>query len=157
MVSKTIDLNGYAIRKEGTAGGTVTPGHLVTFDSSADYVVHPTAGGNASAQFAHENDIAGDGIDVDYLATNQIQVVVFKIGGEVNALLAANAEAIVAGDFLESAGDGTLRLHGAPQADSNGSLGEGETLQLKAIVAQAMEDQDNSGGSGTLRIRVQVV
>lgn len=109
-MANTIDLNGYAINKELLAAGTITPGHLLVRDGSGTIVVHATAGGRAEPLFARENDLLGADITVDYASGDRVQMLMFPPGGEVNALLAANAPAIIVGNFLESAGDGTLRV-----------------------------------------------
>lgn len=122
MASNTIDLNGYAINKEGTTAGDITPGHLLVRDASGTIVVHATGSGRAQPLFARENDIAGKDLDAAYVSGERIQMLMFPPGGEVNALVAASAPAIVVGDFLESAGDGTLRVP-VDEADLTGTLG----------------------------------
>jgi len=109
-MANTIDLNGYAINKELLSAGVITPGHLLVRDASGTVVVHATAGGRAEPLFAREDDLQGNDITVAYASGDRIQMLMFPPGGEVNALVAAAAPAIVVGDFLESAGDGTLRV-----------------------------------------------
>jgi hypothetical protein len=46
-MANTILLKGRGIRMEGPAGGSITPGHLVTVNSSGQIVVHNNAGGAA--------------------------------------------------------------------------------------------------------------
>lgn len=109
MASRTIDLNGSALNKEVNSAGVITPGHLLSRDALGTVVVHPTAAGRAEAMFAREDDLQGNDITVAYASGDRVQILFFPKGGEVNALVAAAATAIVVGDFLESAGDGTLR------------------------------------------------
>ena len=120
-MANTIDLNGYAINKELISAGVITPGHLLVRDGSGTVVVHATAGGRAAPIFAREDDLQGNDITVAYASGDLIQMLIFPPGGEVNALVAASAPAIVVGDFLESAGDGTLRVP-VDEADLAGTL-----------------------------------
>lgn len=120
-MANTIDLNGYAINKELISAGIITPGHLLVRDTSGTVVVHATAGGRAQPLFAREDDLQGNDLTVAYASGDLIQMLMFPPGGEVNALVAASAPAIVVGDFLESAGDGTLRVP-VVEADLAGTL-----------------------------------
>lgn len=143
-------LLGEPIRKEYAAGGDVTPGHLVRLNSSGQIVAHSGAGANAQRLFAIENDLAGDGIDTAYESGDRAQCVVCPRGTEIYALL-ADGENVSVGDFLESAGDGTLRKH---EADSAGVVEFPE-----AVVAVALEalDISASGNAEAGRIRVEIV
>src|SRR5689334_18795309 len=93
---RTILLRGRGIRKELPAGGTITPGHLVTINSSGNTVVHPTAAGRAPAMFAVENDVptaaytgSTPSIDTNYVSGDLVQIEMCINGMEVNALVAA--------------------------------------------------------------------
>lgn len=149
---KTITIKGDGVRKEAKCAGAITPGHLVELDStSGDVSVHSTAGGNAARAFAVEDDLQGKEISDVYADNSQLLYVLFQNGDEVNALI-ADGETIVIGDFLESAGDGTLRKH---DTDSAGAVEYPE-----AIVAVAMEAVDMSGSSGadpSGRCRAEIV
>lgn len=147
MASRTIDLNGSALNKELNAAGAITPGHLLVRDGSGTVVVHATAGGRAQAMFARENDLQGDDITVAYASGDLVQMLFFPKGGEVNALVAAAAPAIVVGDFLESAGDGTLRVP-VDVADLTGTLtgtvdGALTDITFNATWSQAQADEIN--------------
>jgi hypothetical protein len=142
------------IMKELVAGGTITPGHLVAINSAGKYVVHPTAAGRASAIFPQENDLNGKGIDDNYVANDWVQAWHLGRGAEVNGIVAAAADAIVIGDYLESAGDGTLR-----KATAFAQSGTTPFAVTPAgnIVAQALEAVDNSGGGAAVRIKAIIV
>ena len=150
MARQTITIKGNGIRNEGDAGGTITPGHLVE-RLTTTVVVHNSASGNAQTSFAIENDLVGDGIDVDYTVDNRVQYSVFGPGEQVYAILAAG-ESVVVGDFLESAGDGTLQLHTA-------EAGSGEAQDAsKMIVGIATEILDlSASGVAAARLIVEIV
>lgn len=149
MTVKTIVLKGAGIRKEGKAGGAITPGHLVARNSSNRIVVHPTAADTAQKAFALENELAGKGIDTAYANNDQVFFEILPPGAEVNALVAAGASAIVVGDKLESAGNGTLRKVATDSATDD--------TERQSIVAIALEAVDNSGGGSAVRIKVEVL
>lgn len=112
-ITRAIILKERGVRKELIAGGTITPGHLIAINSAGKFVVHPTAGGRALTCFADMQDHNGKGIDDDYVVNDFVMGEIVHAGAEVNALLAANAAAVAVGDYLESAGDGTLKLFAA--------------------------------------------
>lgn len=127
---------------EADAAGAITPGHLVELGSSLDVQVHSTAKGNAAKTFAIEDALQGNGIDTDYAADDVVRVWTPQPGDEVNALL-SDGETAVIGNFLESNGDGTLRVY------TDG-----------VIIGQAIEAVDMSGSSTvdpSARILVRIV
>lgn len=110
MAKKLIKLLGEPIQNEDDkAAAAITPGHLVTFDSSGNLIKHNVAGARTAKTFALEREESGTSIDTAYAINDTVKVGHFHAGCRVLALLAANAVAIVKGDHLESAGDGTLR------------------------------------------------
>lgn len=149
MALATILLKGGGVNKEYDAGTAITPGYLVALAADGDVDPHGTAAANAQRMFALENELVGDGIDVDYAVGERVKCVVPTPGSEIYALVAASASAIVIGDFLESAGDGTLRLAATDAAT--------DTAQRVSIIAQAIEAVDNSGGGSEARIKVSVI
>lgn len=136
MAPKTVVLKGDPIRKEAVAGGAITPGHLVIFDSSGDLVVHATEGGDAQPRFAVEQEFIGDGITDAYADDDQVQYVVARPGDEIYAILAAS-QVVAKGDALSSKGDGTLKKHAPQSINEAGSATV--TVQADAIVAYAIE------------------
>ena len=104
---KTIVLRGDGLRSEGPAGATITPGMLVELNSSGEVIPHGTAGGDAPPNVAVENELLGDGIDVDYAATENVLYDTLQNGAWVYGFLSAGTVAI--GGQVESAGDGTFR------------------------------------------------
>ena len=142
MAYKTITILGDGLRKEALANGAVTPGHLLQLESTGKVASHASAGGNAARAFAVEDDLQGKEIGDDYATGEQVLYCIFRPGEEVYALI-ADGENISIGDYLESAGDGTLRKYVSG-----------------VVVAKAMEACDMSGSSGedpTGRCVVEIV
>jgi len=138
MATKTITVSGDPVRREYIAEGAVTPGHLCELVSTG-IKSHATAGGRAAAIFALEDDLQGNEIGTAYTDNNQVQTGHFKPGDRVYALL-ANGENASVGSWLESAGDGTLRV-----VDADSSVG---LVVTGSVIGFATEAVDMSGSSG---------
>ena len=108
--SKAVVLQGLPIFNEtGTASVAITPGMLV--QGVTAILKHATAGGVAARTFALERDELGDNLDVAYGVGDVVKVGSFSPGDVVNALVVSGA--ISAGSFVESAGNGYLRVYGS--------------------------------------------
>lgn len=154
---RTIVLEGEnVVTREKVANAAITPGHLIELMSTDKVRVHANAAQNAMPMFAIEDDDQGNGIDDAYSAADRVFFVYPRRGDVIYALLADGQTAAI-GDFLESAGDGTLQVHVADIAES----AEAQTIYTMAIVGQAIEAVDMSGSSGadpaTARIKVRIV
>jgi hypothetical protein len=109
MKKNTIKLKNYLnVFEEYKANAAITPGHLIEVIATDKVQVHATAGGNVLPMFAIEDELQGHGVDDAYEVDAQVQVWVPTRGDMVNAIL-ADEENVVIGDFLVSAGDGTLK------------------------------------------------
>lgn len=148
-MANTILLKGQPIAKEGKANAAITPGHLIELRSDGELQVHGSAAGTAAKAFARENEVFGKDIDTAYAAEDNVLYYVLRSGDEVNALVAAGAAAIVVGDKLESAGDGTLRKVSTSAATADTSR--------DSVVAVALENVDNSGGGTAVRIKAEAL
>lgn len=153
-MANTILLKGRGIRKEAIAGGTITPGDLVTLNSAGQLIRHATAKGANLRMFAVENDLVGKGIDDNYVVNDYAQAEILPAGGEVLAFVAAAASAIVIGDYLESDGAGGLRK--LTPASQSGTTPFAVVTEGRAI-AQAIQAVDNSGGAARARIKVTLL
>lgn len=145
---QTILLKGDGLFKEALAGGAITPGHLITRNSSSAFVVGPAAGLNAYPMFALEDEAQGKDITDAYASGEIVNAVIPQTGSEIYALVAASAAAIVVGDELESAGDGTVRKAATVAVAQN---------NLRRIVARAIQAVDNSAGGSPARIKIEIV
>lgn len=145
----TVVLKSFAhVRKEGVAGGAITPGHLIKRDSDGEFVVHNVAGGMAAKTFAVENELEGQDISDAYEENDVVFYHHCQPGEEVYAFV-DNGQTVTRGDYLESSADGSLRKH------SNASAAVSEYAHC--IVAQALETVDNSAGTAHARIKVEII
>jgi hypothetical protein len=146
---RTILARGCGERYEAqAAAGTIKPGHLLQLNSTGKVAIHAGAALNAPQYFAVENDLIGKTIDDLYATDDVVQYVHAARGAEIYALVAAAAAAIVIGDYVESAGDGTVRKAATDTATDN--------TQRLAMVGQAVEAVDNSGGGSAVRLRIRI-
>jgi hypothetical protein len=134
---KTVDLYGLSVQHEAEALGDITPGMLI---ERAEGGVQAHSGGVVSTHFAIEFGSTGRAIDDQYEEGDQVLFRTFLPGAGVNALL-DDGENASEGDFLSSAGDGSLKV---AEVDD-------------IAVAQALESVDNSAGEDPVRIRVEVI
>lgn len=156
MAERTIFLKKRPIRKEGIADAAIVPGMLVQQAADGKFDPHGTAKAPAVPAFAFEQELVDEAdVDTAYAAGDRLYYGVCSSGAEVYALVAASAAAVVIGDLLESAGDGTLRKITALSQLTSGNY----TVTAAGIpVARAMEAVDNSAnGSTRARIIVEVL
>lgn len=107
MAKNTIKLKKYSdVIEEFVAADEITPGMLLELNSDGEVAPHSVAGGSAYPMFALEDELQGKTIDDDYAADDQVQVWLPGRGDIVNALVSGVNVAV--GDFLMSAGDGSL-------------------------------------------------
>ena len=138
-----------ALYKEANVAEAITPGHLIALNASGAMIKHNVAGPAASAganaqgkvQVAVENDFFGGGIDDPWAINDQGLYQPLDTGCEFMALVAAGAPAIAYNDYVESAGNGTVR----------------KTTIVANAIGRACEAVDNSGGGAPMRLRVEVL
>jgi hypothetical protein len=97
------------------ASETITPGHLVDRFNNGGIIrwrKHATASIACVPAFATEHSMANKGVDDVYNANDLVEVSVCEAGAAVWAFI-ASGQNIVAGNKLESAGDGTLKIFSA--------------------------------------------
>lgn len=94
------------------ASEAITPGHLVERFNSTGVIrwrKHATAGGATPPAVATEQSMLNQDVDDDY-AANDLMEVTIGAGGTSLWMFIASGQNIVAGNKLESAGNGTLRI-----------------------------------------------
>lgn len=154
MAYNTVVVKGYPMRKEAVASAGITPGHLIDLASTNKVAVHAVAGGNTARAFAIENEVIGNGIDVAYIANDNVLYGIFQPGDEVYALVAAAASAIVIGDEVESAGDGTVRK--ATAFAQSGTTPFAVTA-AGTVIGRALQAVDNSAGGTAVRLLIEII
>lgn len=93
------------------ASEAITPGHLIERFNNAGvqrFRKHASAGGAVARVVAIEHAMVNKGVDDDYAANDLVEAVAMK-SGDTAWMLIASGQTIVAGDEMESAGNGTLR------------------------------------------------
>lgn len=158
---RTITIDSDVPVREATASGAVTPGQLVEQNALTTYRRHANSGRDAATIFATEDDLQGKEIGDNYSSASKLFFKNFRRGDKVWALLADGQSASV-NSFLESNGDGDLKVHTAPATNSDGAFDEGgESIYTRAVVARALEAVDLSDSSGadpaTRRILVEIM
>src|SRR5262252_4578483 len=137
---RTILLGGHdgghaVIVNDVVAGEAILPGTLVQrFQKSAGVVAYRK---NNVASVSQQRAVAlnasmlNRGVDDSWASGELLEVGILSPGDTAWVLIASGATAVVAGDFLESAGDGTVRKTGT---------------QANALFI-ALEDTNNSTGA----------
>ena len=134
MARNTILLRGTPHEESGIASGAIRPGMLVEPTSTGHFKAHDTAGGAAAALFAreqHENQ--GNGIDDNIASGDDVTVLFCSAGDKINAV---TDDTIAKDEFVESAGDGKVRVYGSgyrigyavAASDLSGSVGRVEII-----------------------------
>jgi len=156
MSYNTIKIKKYSdvVEEIKSTAVAINPGMLLELDETAGYVkAHANAGRNVLPMFALEDEMQGNGIDTAYAVSVPIQVWVPNRGDQVYAIL-ADGESVSIGDFLESNGDGYLKVH-VPDIAIGGSSKEsvidlnlytnqivGVALEAVNLTSSANEDSD---------------
>lgn len=146
----TITLRGDPIASEARAKASeaIRPGMLVELHTDGTLKKHATADAPCAPSFAREMDIAGGGIDDIYEDGDTVLYSTFRPGDWVYALLVDEGNVAV-GALLGSDGAGALKAS---------SWGTGSAAAAAGHpIAKALEAVDNTGGSGVVRIKVEIL
>lgn len=143
MAYESVVLRSLGEREEMKANAAITPGQLCDVLSTGNARRHATAGGFHERLIAVEDSLQGNGIDDNYAANAQAQFIHAE-PGDIFYMLLADGEAATKDEFLESSGNGDLRVY------TSGTR-----------VGRALDALDLSGSSGadpsSRRIRVLIV
>jgi hypothetical protein len=131
MAKHTIKIKKYAdvIEEYTSTAVEITPGMLIELTSANLVQAHSGSTGIALTMFALEDELQGNGIDVNYAASTKVQCWLPGHGDMVYALL-ADGETAVIGSWLASDGTGKL------------------IVSTTNPIGQAVEAVDMSGSSG---------
>lgn len=154
----TVILKRYsAIQNEYAAAAAITPGMLVELTSAGTVQAHSNAGQPCAKQFAIEDALQGKEIDDAFATGDVVRVWTAQSGDEVYAILADGENASI-GSFLESDGDGALRVYAA---DSAGAVEYPASIVGVCIEAVNLSDSSGAESSGPLgydkRVKVRIV
>lgn len=112
LAPNTIFLGGTRTQVNDLAASeSITPGHLVDRFNNAGVIrwrKHATASIACAPAVATEQSMVNKGVDDVYAANDLVEVSIGSKGATFWMLI-ASGQTIVAGDKLESAGDGTLK------------------------------------------------
>lgn len=136
--SHTIQISGSTPTRPYFASEAITPGHLCDIASTGKIKKHAGAGLIHKNLFAVENGWVGKGINDAYAANDEVQALAPQKGDRVLAIL-KNGENAAIGSYLESAGDGTLRV---VVNDTSAN-----TIEVGCIVGWAVTACDMSGSN----------
>lgn len=139
-IRTTILSGGEGSRFEGVANAAINPGHFVRRRSDGKLERQGTADVLIAPLIAIENEIFGKGTTDAYAANDNVLCLHLEGGAVVNARVAAAAPAIVIGDPISVAADGTVK-----KAASEG-----------VAIATAEEAVDNSAGGAETMIRIRI-
>lgn len=167
---------------EVTASAALSPGHVAELHSSTGNKVRKNTRAalpGTAKLVALEKEYLGKGITDAYASADTVIIGVFKPGSEVTLRVAAAATAIVFGDKLECAGDGTVRKQVGYLTDNSGGTANTTLQDISAspaeaeiannfadvaaainalgVFAIALEAVDNSGGGSEAFIRALIV
>jgi len=132
---------GHYRQVEHNAGGTVTPGMLLTLGSADTVIAHATEGGRHEALFAQEDSLQGKTIAQNYSSGNPVNCILPAKGSVINGLI-EDGQDVSIGDELISAGNGKLKV--ATDLES------GETLSQVVGIATEANDLTGSNTSDTV-------
>jgi len=165
MARRTVKVKNYSdVFEELQAAAAITPSMLLELTSAGKVQAHSSAGGNALPMFALENDLEGGGLGDNYATDDQVQVWIPGRGDIVDALLADGENAAI-GSYLESNGDGYLKVHAADVESFESNEAGSITVYPNQIVGQAIEAVNLSDSSGaessaaydSSRIKVRII
>lgn len=154
MAYKTIKLKKYVdiIEEYVATAVAIMPGALLELTSAGLVQAHATAGGNCLPMFALEDELQGNGIDTTYAASARVQVWV-PVRGEIVYARLADGQNVAVGDFLESAGAGSLQKYTADPGESNPNLGS----QIVGVAVEALNLTGSANLTAVGRIAVRIL
>lgn len=133
MAKHTIKVKKYSdvIEEYTSTAVEITPGALIELTSAGLVQACNNTTGPTLPMFALEDELQGNGIDINYAVSVKVQCWIPGRGDMVYALL-KNGENIAIGDWVESAGDGSV-----------------QKFTSRPALGVAVEAVDDSGSSGT--------
>jgi len=150
------------ILDEYEAAEAVTPGMVIEVNSDEKVQKHSTAGGSLQYKVAREDEYQGKTIDEDYASGDKVSVWTPRRGERGNLIL-LDGENVSIGDYVESAGDGTIQKYiadtEATGTNSSGNVNSFPTSNILGFVTAALDLSDSSGAedSGALGYNKRII
>lgn len=140
-MKNTVKLKDYLhVVEEYPAAAAITPGMLVEVTAANEVQAHSTDNGEALTMLAGEDEFQGKTINDAYAANERVQCWLPQRGDMAYAILTDN-QVVAVGDWLTSAGNGTVRKY-VPATDAAN------------LVGQAVEAVTTSGATGRIIVRI---
>lgn len=137
-MGNSIKIKNYSdIFVEYPAAEILKPGHVLMLTSAKKVQKHNAASGNVLMMVGIEDALQGKGITDDFAVGDVVRVWIPQ-RGDVVRLRLKDGQTVVAGDWVESAGDGTVQKYGV---DSTGDYFPAQ------LIGQVLEPVDMSGSS----------
>ena len=145
VIELLADSAGQSIHNEAlsAAASAIVPGDMVEELAAGTVQEQSTAGARAQKLFALTNLGNGSDIDEAYAVGETVRYGAFHSGQEVFARVAAGAPAIVIGDELDPAGDGTLKKIAADVAGAQAVLTVGAGNSQVLFTAADIGEEGN--------------
>jgi len=148
------------IMETGKFAGVTAPGSILRESAAGVFTKHDVNGGDVAPLKVAEIDfLQGRGITTNYAANALGPVVTLRPGDKFVAIL-KDGENIAFGDYLQSAGDGTVRKAVAQKETNADSSGAHVTFHTRRLLAKALEARnltDSSGADDSKWIKCEAV
>ncbi|MFP4018237.1 MAG: hypothetical protein ACLFUH_03220 [Bacteroidales bacterium] len=152
MSETTIKLKNYAnVQMEKEAAESFYPGHLLELNSDGKFQKHSNAGESLVPLFAIEDALQGNDIDDEYSSDDPVRGWFAQRGDHALGIL-KDGQNVVIGDFLESAGDGTLQKY-----DNDDHTSAIVGIALEALDLSGSGDAESSAELDYPRNRIRVL
>ena len=142
---------------ERRAAGAMKPGHVVQVNSAGAVVVHATLGIPGERLVVKEDALQGKTVADAYASGDLVPLIQGLPNDVLQLRVAAAAPAIVIGDKLTLAADGTVKKR-TVTGDTYTDAGAGASTfaQEQAVFAIADEAVDNSAGASEVFIKARL-
>ena len=150
MANSVIIKNYLKVFEEYAAQATITPGHLLKLRSDGKVQATDADQTTQLPMFATEDELQGKTITDNYSANDIVQCWIPQRGEVVNAIL-TTSQTIVIGDYLTSAGDGTLKKYEATTLTGSDS---GTSIPDAKVIGQAVQAVTTTGSAARIKVRI---
>ena len=136
MASNRIHAKGPFQKEEYVSTEALTPGHLVELLPAGTIQKHSTAWGRNERMVVEEDALQGK-TDTQALTSGEVTPVILPNLGSQARFLLKDGETVVIGDWLGSAGDGTLQKFDEDSAGTD-DFAVGVAMEAKDLAADSV-------------------